>query len=155
MDLFAKYATDKKLEQEGLNYVINDGEESCTLRIGRAGGSNLRFATLSQKLLAEAEKTYRKKDSIPASVMREITIRVFAETVLLGWEGITDQDGNEVPYSKEAALKFLRCQDMLEDVSKIAGDREFFLLKPKNVVTVTSDGTQSTEESEEAQQDLL
>jgi hypothetical protein len=32
---------------------------------------------------------------------------VFAKTILLGWEGIDDEDGNPIPYSPENALTFL------------------------------------------------
>lgn len=37
-----------------------------------------------------------------------------AEHILLGWEGITDDEGNEIPYNKETALKWLRDPELAD-----------------------------------------
>lgn len=45
-----------------------------------------------------------KKDAVPEEAAAEVYGKLIVDYLLLGWRGIADDDGNETPFSKEAAL---------------------------------------------------
>ena len=53
---------------------------------------------------------------------------VMAETLLLGWEGIT-QDGKPVPYSREQARTYLRIKDFRKKIAGFSDNFEAFRAK--------------------------
>lgn len=111
--IYDKFGTDKKLEQEGIVLDYGDGME---LRIARAGGSNTKF----EKALQAKSRKYGlqvKHDLLDADQMRELMREVLAETVVLGWSGMTDEQGNDLPFSKENCIKvFKDLPDLFDDV---------------------------------------
>ncbi len=71
-------------------------------------------------------------DASGARLLDEITTRCLAETILLGWANLDDDDGNPIPYSPEKAYEIL--QDPANDplrqfVVEAASDREAFAHK--------------------------
>lgn len=104
MNLFKQFATDPQAEKEGVRFEIgvNSQGETIAFQIARAGGANIRYA----KSIEAKTKPYRMQiqagtidPEIAARLMRE----VFAESVVIGWEGIEDEDGHLLTYSPAAA----------------------------------------------------
>lgn len=92
------------------------------------GGSNA-----YQKFLANA---YKENQSIIQSdseagekIALEATRRAYAEHVLVGWENVLDEEGNEVPYSKEAAFEYLQIDEIFDFVEAKANAREHWRVK--------------------------
>lgn len=111
--IYDKFATDKKAEQEGITLDYGDGME---IRIARAGGSNTKFESLIQSKLRKYERL-RQNDLLEIAVLRPIMREIYAEAIVLGWSGVTDREGNTLPFNKENAIQlFTDLPDLFEDI---------------------------------------
>lgn len=104
MNLFKQFATDPRAEKEGVRFEIgvNSKGETIAFQIARAGGQNTRYL----KAVEAKTKPYRMQiqagtldNELAAKLMRE----VFAESVVIGWDGVEDENGQPLQYSPEAA----------------------------------------------------
>lgn len=50
---------------------------------------------------------------IPQNTQKEIIMRGIAKHILIGWQGITDDDGNEIECNEQNAMKFMKEFDLL------------------------------------------
>ena len=111
--IYDKFATDKKAEQEGITLDYGDG---LKIKIARAGGSNVKYEKLVQARLKKYERQ-RQLDLLEIDTLRPILREVYAEAVVLGWEGVTDREGNPLPFNKANAVKlFEDLPDLFEDI---------------------------------------
>jgi hypothetical protein len=111
--IYEKFATDKKAEQEGIMLDYGDGLE---IRIARAGGSNIKFEKVVQQKFKKYDRLL-KNDLLETEQMREVMREVLAETVVLGWNGVTDKEGNPLTFNKENCIQlFKNLPDLFEDV---------------------------------------
>ena len=85
--IYDKFKTNKSAEQEGITLDYGDGQ---TIKIARAGGSNVRFEKEVQKRMRKFG-LQAKHDLLEPEQMRTIFREVLAETVVLGWTGFTDE----------------------------------------------------------------
>jgi len=112
-NIYEKFATDKKLEQSGIVLDYGDGLE---LRIARAGGSNVKFEKVVQQKMKKYDRLV-KNDLLDPSQMREVMREVLAETVVLGWSGVTDREGKVIAFSKDACIQLFKdLPDLFDDV---------------------------------------
>lgn len=106
------FGTDDSLETKGVE--LNYGDFSIT--VARAGGANRAY----QKALEAKTKPIRRALAAgqadpkrTAAIMRE----VFAESVVLGWKGVTGKDGKKLPFTKANCVKlFNDLPDLFADV---------------------------------------
>lgn len=111
--IYQKFGTDKKSEQEG---IILDYGDGMTIRIARAGGSNVRFEKAVQSKMRKFG-LQAKHDLLEPEQMRGVMREVFAETIVLEWTGFTDEEGNALPLSRENIIKvFTDLPDLFDDV---------------------------------------
>lgn len=111
--IYDKFKTNKSAEQEGITLDYGDGQ---TIKIARAGGSNIRFEKAAQAKMRKFG-LQAKHDLLEPEQMRTIFREVLAETVVLGWTGFTDESGNELAFSKENVVKvFTDLPDLFDDV---------------------------------------
>lgn len=136
MSLFKQFKTDSKVEREGilLDYGPNkdlpvgaDGKHPVTMiRIARAGGANDAY----NKRIEVLSKKHRRKiqnDALEISELREMTMHAVADTVVLGWENVTDAEGNPLPFSRDNALKlFQQLPDLFNDIQEQASKAALF-----------------------------
>lgn len=122
MSLYKQFKTDSKIESQGviLDYGLNSKGDHIRIKVARAGGSNIRFA----KTMAAKVKPYRRQiqnDTLDVSVMQDILKEVYAEAVVIGWEGVEDEDGKSMAYSPAAAVKlFTDLPDLFADIQEQA-----------------------------------
>lgn len=120
MNLYAAFQTDPNLEKNGV--LIDYGD--FKFLIARAGGENKRFTKMLQQKMrphARAAAAGTLSDEVSTRVVREC----FCRTVLLDWEGVTDAEGNPLPFSVEAAEKVLTdlpdlFEDLLDQAKKVS-----------------------------------
>lgn len=117
---FSSFKTDKALEEEG---VWIDYGQGFRMKIARLGNSKC------QAYLRRLRKPFMRQiqagtldDAVAESFLR----KAVGKFVLLGWEGMCEDDGTEIPFSAEEAMKRLETRDFLELVVEIAQDRETF-----------------------------
>jgi hypothetical protein len=120
---YAAFKTNSKREQEG---VVLDMGDAGKYKIARAGGANSKFS----RRLAVLTKPHRRAiqtDTIDRKVADEILATAYAETVLIGWEGVSGEDGNELAFSKENAIKlFTDLPDLFKQIRETAEDMTLF-----------------------------
>lgn len=135
MSLYSKFKSDPALEKNGVvlqyGFVENaDGEPDLErpigFRVARAGGANVAYA----KRLEAAIKPHRRQiqtETIDAKVAERLMMEVFVETVLLGWENVQDENGNDLPFSKQNAIKlFTDLPDLYKNVQEGANSAALF-----------------------------
>lgn len=92
--LYKAFGTVKEYETEGVTLDFGVAK----FKVRRAGGSNRKFLTT----LAAKLKPHRR--ALDAGVLSEdvannLQMEVYFETVVIGWEGVTDEDGNALDYT--------------------------------------------------------
>ena len=118
---YAHFATNEDLEREGINLDFGD----FAIRVARAGGSNKKYA----KALHTKMKPHRKafqSGTLDAKIGNRIMAEVYAETIILGWAGVVDADGNEMVFNKENCIKLFT--DLPELFNQVIADAENFRL---------------------------
>jgi hypothetical protein len=112
---YSTFKTNPTLESEG---VVVDFGDAGAFRIARAGGANQRF----HRRMATLTKPHRQSinlGTISQDVLDEITRTAYAETIIIGWERVTDEAGQPLTFSKDNCMKLLA--DLPELFGQIIG----------------------------------
>lgn len=129
--LFKTFKADATLEKSGilLQYgtAQRDGKEvPVTIRIARAGGAN----TMFDKVLEAKTKPYKRMiqtDSLDKKVSERIMREVYAQTVVLDWENVQDEDGEFLEFTHENVIAmFEALPDLFTDVVTQANKQALF-----------------------------
>jgi hypothetical protein len=103
MSIYSKFSTDQNLEV-GDGVTIDYGDFKITIH--RAGGANKAYLkTLNDKI-----KPYRRMmeaGNMNEDVSKRLLVETYAETVIKGWEGITDEKGKKLPFNRENVIKVM------------------------------------------------
>lgn len=123
MSLYKQFGTDKNLETSGIILQYGEGVE---IRIARAGGSNKRY----QKSMTQRSKPYRRamaNDTLGNDVAEKMLAEVYAESVVLGWEGVTDEQGEALEFNFDNCVKVLTdLPDLFADIREQAQKSALF-----------------------------
>ena len=122
MDIFSSFATDTTLENEGKWFPLS---KTAKVRVARAGNDKYREVLGARLKEAQLDGMPEKEAD---AVAEEIIIDVMAETVLLGWSGITEKT-LEVPYSVAKAREYLKVKDFRKKIGGFADNFEAYRLK--------------------------
>lgn len=134
MSIYKQFATDKKLEKDGieLEYPNEDGKPSTIIRIARAGGANERYS----KVMEQKCKPYRRQiqtETITPEKMDQIMREVYAETVVLSWTNLDFEETengpamSNVPFTpKNCERLFLDLPELFTDIQVQAGKAALF-----------------------------
>lgn len=124
--IYDLFETDAKLEAEGFIFDITP---KISFTLARAGGANLRY----QKAMEVKTRKHRsaiENNTISVELANQLMVEAFAETVVLGWKGITDKKGKKVPFTPENAVNlFTKLPDLFIDVREAAAARANFSAK--------------------------
>lgn len=125
MGSLARIRTDVSSEQEGVwvNY-----EHGIRLKIARIGNPSWKKFIRKNRSLDQTLELMNGNGA-DADRAEEQTMEAVAHTVLTGWEGVTDDDDNEIPYSPEKALEFFQSpalRDFYTDVIGFANNRNLY-----------------------------
>lgn len=99
-NIYAKFGSDAKKEVEGVPFVL-DEETNAHILVARWSNRNVAH-TLEQ---AELTKQHADKTSEELEPLR---VEVFAKHLIKGWQGVTDINGEELPFTTENAVKLLK-----------------------------------------------
>lgn len=116
-------ATDPQLELNGVWRPFTDGSELLIARIG-----NPAYRSLLRRKVKANRAVLDNEDDLADKVSDKVLGEVMAETVLLGWRGVT-VNGAEVPYTKELGAQLLTDpsnRDFREKVKAYAEDAEAY-----------------------------
>lgn len=118
MSLYSQFKTDNALEQQGiiLEYGENADGKPISIRIARAGGSNVQYT----RLIEARVKPYRRQiqnETIERAMVEKILREVYAESIVLGWENVTDENGKALPFTVANCMKlFEDLPDLFQDI---------------------------------------
>ena len=119
---YEQFATDKKLENEGVRIDY----PGYSIIISRAGGSNSRFS----KVMTEIARPYRRQieqQTIDSELSNKLLATAYARSVILGWENLCDENEKIIQFSEDNCIKLLiDLPDLFLDIQKVAGDYTVF-----------------------------
>lgn len=128
MSLYKTFKTDENIERTGvvLEYGLNSKGQPIQIRIARAGGNNARY----NKTLEVKTKPYRRQiqnETLDDVIGRRVFREVYAEAVILGWDGVEDAEGNPMPFTKDNCIKLLTdLPDLFDDIREQAQKAALF-----------------------------
>jgi hypothetical protein len=120
MALFKQFGTDVAKETEGIDvkFDANDDGSIPTFKIVRMGPRNKRF----MKAHAQYTKPYQSAidaNRLDADTQLRISVNVFIDAALKGWENVQDENNVAIPYNTENARKlFATLPDLFFDLQK-------------------------------------
>lgn len=102
-NLHAAFKTDPDLEKDGV--IVDYGPAKFT--ISRMGGANSARVKAAHAKHIKPYSGVLKHGSLSDDKLREIDAKVFVETSLISWEGVTKEDGTLIEYSFENAVALM------------------------------------------------
>lgn len=123
LDIFAKFATDETLEENGTWFQIGGGARVLVARSG-----NRKYGKMLTKEVERNKKALDLNDDAADKLSEEIMISVLAETILLGWEDISFK-GEVLEYNVANAKKLLAVKDFRKAIAQFADDVSAFKFK--------------------------
>jgi hypothetical protein len=113
MNLYQTYERDTDKERNGVECELLPGVK---MTVARAGGSNREYVKERDKLT----KPYRLGGTeLSEKDETELQATLFARTIVKGWEGVTDRDGNPLDFTEENVRKVLLDLPDVFDVVKL------------------------------------
>jgi len=99
---------------------------SFSITVARAGGSNRKYAKILEqktKPIRRALATGQVDPKRVVAIMRE----VFAEAVVLDWQGVTDKEGKKLAFNTKNCIKlFEDLPDLFADIQNQASSLQLF-----------------------------
>ncbi len=115
----SRFKTDAEKETGGVWYHVGAGLEILVART-----RNTKFRERIRELMRPHLRSIRK-GRVELDVVEDMNRQAVAETVLLDWRNLENDDGTKIPYSKEKALEVLKKHPEFEEiVTECAGDIE-------------------------------
>lgn len=109
MSLFNQFATDTDKETKTgvqVSYGPNGDGTVPSFTILRRGPSNQRYT----KTLERESAPYRRLldlGTLDPKIQERVMRRVFCSSVLIGWEHVQTEDGKEIPFNFDNAVKLM------------------------------------------------
>ena len=103
-----------------LSYEDDEGQEAFAIEICRAGSTNpayLKALDRRSRALANAAGKARRRKEPTIAESNAVLVQVFADVVVKSWRGVTDRQGNAMPFNRENVVKlFTDLPDLFQDV---------------------------------------
>lgn len=119
MSFYDTFTTDANLENDrGID--LDYGADGI-ITIHRAGGANRKF----QRVMEGKMRPYRRRienGTLENEVAERLLAEVYAEAVVVGWSGVKDRKGKDMPFSSDNAVTLLTdLPDLFRDIQEQAG----------------------------------
>ena len=101
-NLYELFQTDPEVEREGIEIEVPGG---AIFRIAYAGGSNTKYLKAMEKVYRKHRKALETK-TLPRDVSQRLSMELFVDYILLGWENVHGPDG-EIKFTRDNAIKLL------------------------------------------------
>lgn len=109
---YGLFKTDSNVEKVGVE--LDYGE--FIIRIARAGGSNVAYLRETEKRFMKYRKLIQA-GAFDLTMAEAIQREIYADTIILGWTNVVDQDGVEMAFTRENVIKLLTdLPDLFADI---------------------------------------
>lgn len=126
-NLYSLFETDKQLEQNGIVLQFGDSKFQCR----RAGGSNRAFDTAFNEKM-RAFQTKMQLASLSEEQSDKLLKEVYFESVVMGWEDVTDRNGNDLEYTLENFMTIMTdLPDLWRSLRTACANMDSFLVQQK------------------------
>lgn len=127
MSLYKNFKTDANVEKTGIILAYGPNKDlpavdgvypQIEIRVARAGGANEAYL---KRLEARAKPLRRQiqMETVDRVALEDLVRDVYAETVVLGWDNVTDIDGKPMEFNKANCLKlFNALPDLFQDIQE-------------------------------------
>lgn len=128
MSLYKQFKTNPDIEKSGvfLQYGTTEDGRPIQIKVARAGGSNTKFT----KLMEQRAKPFRRQiqaGTADSKQMEKLVREVYAQSVVLGWENVQDENGNDMPFTVENCIKlFEDLPDLYTDLVQQSQEAALF-----------------------------
>ena len=126
-NVFAMFGTDANMEKTGI--WLDYGP--FRIRVARAGGSNHKFS----KALEIVSKPYRRaieREILSEEKGIEILVTAYARGIILGWDGVTDENGVPLDCTEKNIIWLLtKLPDLFKDIQEQASKFSNFQLQDR------------------------
>lgn len=115
--LYSQFKTSDNLEKTGvwLQYG-EEGGKPVRIRIARAGGGNVAYRKALDKVTRPHKKAIQMETLSP-EMNKKLLMEVYADTVILGWENINDENGTPMGFNRDNVMKLLGdLPDIFDDI---------------------------------------
>lgn len=121
---FAEFDTDAAIEAEtGIDLKFESGE---VITILRAGGANKKYSRTLQRLMKPVARRIENK-TITVDESDALMAKVYAQSVVVGWDGVIDINGSDVACTPEnVEALFMAKRDLFREVQSVANSLEAF-----------------------------
>jgi hypothetical protein len=123
MDIFASFATDESLENEGKWFNLS---KTAKVRVARSG--NAKYVKQLRKKLEENRIDLDSQGDEANELAEKVMIDVLADTILVGWEGL-EYRGKPMEYSRLNARILLQVKDFRRKIVGFSESFEAFKVK--------------------------
>lgn len=141
MDIFASFATDEALENEGKWFNLS---KTAKVRVARSG--NAKYIKQLRKKLEENRIDLDSQGDDANELAEKVMVEVIADTILLGWEGL-EYRGKPLEYSRLNARLVLQLKDFRKKIVGFSESFEAFKLKQEEELGNASVDTSSGDSS--------
>jgi hypothetical protein len=124
MSLYKQFKTNNKTESEGtwVTFGVDDKGDSIEFLLARAGGSNKKFLSLSEKLF-KPHRRQLQSGSINKDLVLKLTQEIYAKTVVIDWKNVRDDQDNLFPFSVDNCIKlFNDLPEFFNELVRITDD---------------------------------
>ena len=98
---------------------VDDIPEMGDLRLKVRGLGNADFNRRYDELIQAVPRAERPNNRLTPDAQRKLTAQLYAETILLGWDGLTDDDKVAIPFSAELAQEIMENPEMRDFVHAV------------------------------------
>ena len=123
MSLYARYATNKKAETEGVTLTFPDGIK-FTIRSTESD----RVREVESRWMKRNRQTIMASGGImPPAMQDDKDITLLVDGIIVGWEGVTGPDGQLLEFTRENAKKLVTdLRELRKELLYLAGLGETF-----------------------------
>lgn len=117
MSIYSTFKTNKNSEIEQ-GVILDYGKEK--IRILRAGKSNRKYSDLLSKRLRPHQRKLAD-NTLDHEVGEKVMIETYADAVIIGWEGVCDEQGAQLPFTRENVIALMTAlPDLFSDIQEQA-----------------------------------
>lgn len=111
------YNVDEQKATNGVRFVVattSDGKD-VAFWLRNAGKANKEYAKCLKRTLAPYQAQFNAK-ALADDVAEDLLKKVFCESIIVGWENVTDQFGDELPFTPDHAYKLMTELEQLYEI---------------------------------------